>query len=155
MSATDRFIESAAWFFLATLWAFSLYYYFSMPETIPTHFNFKGEADDYGNKLTIFLLPAISTVITAGMTWLSKYPGKFNYPVKITEENEQKQQKSALRLIRTLKMNINLVFILVVYQVNLSVTQGNHRFAALMPILILASTIIPLVIYLVQAFRKN
>jgi uncharacterized membrane protein len=126
-----------------------------MPESIPTHFNFKGEADDYGPRLTLFLLPAIASVITIGMTWLSRYPGIFNYPVKITGENAERQQKLALRLIRTLKMSMNLVFIVVTWQIYQSVSQDDHRFAPMMAILIMASTIIPLVIYFFQAFRKS
>jgi uncharacterized membrane protein len=155
MTITDRFLESASWLLLAFLWALSAYYYSSMPETIPTHFNFKGEADDYGPRLTIFLLPAIASVITIGMTWLSRYPGKFNYPVKITEENVEKQQRIAVRLIRTLKLSMNLVFIAVTWQLYQSVSHHDHRFAPMMVILILASTMIPLVIYFFQAFRKS
>jgi hypothetical protein len=43
----------------------------------------------------------------------------------------------------------------VTYQVHLSVAQSDHRFAPLMPVLILVFTLVPLVIYLVKAMRKR
>ena len=44
---------------LAIPLAYAAYIYPSLPDTIPTHFNFKGEADGFGGKSSIFLAPAI------------------------------------------------------------------------------------------------
>ena len=44
---------------LAIPFGYAAYIYPSLPETIPTHFNFKGEADGFGGKDSIFLGPGI------------------------------------------------------------------------------------------------
>ena len=43
--------------------AYAAYVYPSLPATIPTHFNIKGEADAYGGKDSIFLGPGIMAVV--------------------------------------------------------------------------------------------
>ncbi len=47
---------------LAIPFGYAAYIYPSLPETIPTHFNIKGEADAYGGKNSIFLGPGIMAV---------------------------------------------------------------------------------------------
>ena len=44
---------------LAIPFGYAAYIYPSLPETIPTHFNYKGEADGFGGKDSIFLGPGI------------------------------------------------------------------------------------------------
>jgi uncharacterized membrane protein len=48
---------------LAIPFCYAAYIYPSLPETIPTHFNIKGEADAYGGKNSIFLGPGIMSVV--------------------------------------------------------------------------------------------
>ena len=43
--------------------AYAIYLYPSLPESIPTHFNFKGEADAWGGRDSIFLAPGILGVV--------------------------------------------------------------------------------------------
>lgn len=44
---------------LAVPFGYAIYLYPNLPEIIPTHFNIKGEADGFGSRETIFLLPSI------------------------------------------------------------------------------------------------
>ena len=48
---------------IAAPFAYAAYVYPSLPDTIPTHFNIKGEADAYGGKDSIFLGPGIMAVV--------------------------------------------------------------------------------------------
>ena len=48
---------------LAIPFSYAAYIYPSLPESIPTHFNIKGEADAYGGKNSIFLGPGIMAVV--------------------------------------------------------------------------------------------
>jgi uncharacterized membrane protein len=43
--------------------AYAAYLYPNLPASIPTHFNFKGEADAWGDKSSIYLAPAILGVV--------------------------------------------------------------------------------------------
>ncbi len=51
-----------AFVLLAIPFGYAAYVYPSLPATIPTHFNIKGEADGFGGKGSIFLLPGIMAV---------------------------------------------------------------------------------------------
>jgi len=86
-----------------------------LPETIPTHYNGAGEADGFGEKTNIFVLPVIGTILFIGMTILNNYPHIFNYPSTITNENAYNQYSNATRMIRILKLVIVLVFGLILF----------------------------------------
>ncbi|MBM2814755.1 MAG: hypothetical protein HW421_1517 [Ignavibacteria bacterium] len=113
LSESDRLVETLARVSLIILWGLTIYYYRLLPDTIPIHFNAAGNPDDYGTKLTIFLLPLIGTILFIGLTILNKYPHKFNYPVEITPDNLLKQYTVATKLIRFLKLIIIIIFILI------------------------------------------
>ncbi len=115
LSPIDQFLEITGWFVLVVLISLAALSYFRLPETIPTHFNFKGEADEFGSRETIFALPFLGMVVFIGMTILNRYPHTFNYSVEITEENARRQYMLATRLIRYLKVAILLIFSLIVF----------------------------------------
>ena len=58
-----------------------------LPNDIPTHFNGKGEPDNYSSKQSIWLLPIISLLMTAGLFWLRNKPHLFNYPTTVNDTN--------------------------------------------------------------------
>ena len=47
--------------------AFLLLRWGGIPDQVPMHFNFKGEADGYGSKTALFLMPAINAVVIVSM----------------------------------------------------------------------------------------
>jgi uncharacterized membrane protein len=155
MTNTDRFLESASWITLILLCCLSVFYYLKLPEIIPTHFNAAGQADDYGSKLTIFILPGIAILLNVAFTILVRYPHKFNYPVKITPENMARQQRFAVLLVRTLKLAINLVFIMITITIYLAVSNKGQQLTPFLLPMILALVNIPLILYLFKAFRKK
>ena len=71
-----------------------------MPETIPTHFNFKGEADCYGSKSNLWILPGIAILIYSLFSILNRFPHIHNYMVNITEENAMKNYRFSSRMLR-------------------------------------------------------
>lgn len=52
------FKESIHWIFIAVPFIYLATIYNSLPQEVPIHFNFKGEADDWADKTMLFLLPA-------------------------------------------------------------------------------------------------
>ena len=74
LETLDIIIELINVTLLILLIVYTIMNYLELPETIATHFNAKGEADGYGNRLTICFLPssskAISTILTAPSTIL-------------------------------------------------------------------------------------
>ncbi|WP_428235920.1 SdpI family protein [Gracilimonas sp.] len=69
-----------------------------VPETVPTHFNLQGEADDYGPKWTIlYMLPAIGIILYVALLLLPRID-----PKKRIEEAQK--PITAIRLITSLFM---------------------------------------------------
>jgi uncharacterized membrane protein len=127
LSPLDKKLELISKFLLVFMWVMTLYALLKLPTTIPTHFNASGQADDYGNKLTLLILPIIASIVYFGLTQLNKYPHIFNYITKITEDNAKKQYTIATRMLRFLKLSILVIFsllILFIYFTTIGVTNG-------------------------------
>ncbi|MBP6432098.1 MAG: DUF1648 domain-containing protein [Ferruginibacter sp.] len=108
---TGKILEIAAVLLLLVLWMATIAFYFNLPQTIPIHYNAEGRPDDYGTKATIFILPAIATIIYYGLTQLNKYPHIFNYPTTITAENAVIHYTAATKMIRALKLIVVAMFL--------------------------------------------
>ncbi|MEZ7901419.1 MAG: DUF1648 domain-containing protein [Flavobacteriales bacterium] len=115
LSKSDKVIEITSWALLIGIWVLAILNFSDLPETIPTHYNGAGEADGFGEKTNIFVLPVIGTILFIGMTILNNYPHIFNYPSTITNENAYNQYSNATRMIRILKLVIVLVFGLILF----------------------------------------
>lgn len=94
LSPLDRNLEFAGKLLLAAVWLLTLYALLKLPVTIPIHFNASGQADRYGNKLTLLFLPVLATVIYVGFTYLNRYPHIFNYPAIIKPNSQVVKQKN-------------------------------------------------------------
>jgi hypothetical protein len=102
---------------LMFIWLYTLIHFTKLPHTIPTHFNIKGEIDDYGSKYTLWILPSVITFIFILFRILYNYPNKFNYLVKITNENAEKQYRIAIKSMRIILMNITFLFGLIIVKI--------------------------------------
>lgn len=111
-TATETWLDVAAWLFVAMGLALAIGYYSDLPERIPTHFNAAGEADRFGSKYTIFFIPVLSLVLVAGIIFLMRFPHKFNYLNKITPENaesEYRRMRVGLRVVNVMTSLLMLV----------------------------------------------
>lgn len=106
----DWLLEGVAVAGLVVLLVVPAVYYAELPDIIPQHFNARGEADGFGPKATLWLLPILGIGIYAMMTILNRYPHVFNYTVQITPENAEQQYRMATQLIRVLKVFVMSLF---------------------------------------------
>lgn len=103
---------------LAFCWVYVALNFTKLPDQIPLHYNFKGEVDNYGSKMTVWILPLIITIVLLLFRILSKYPHKFNYLVTITNDNAEKQYRLATRMMSILGFNISCLFSYIVVKIN-------------------------------------
>jgi uncharacterized membrane protein len=114
----DKTLERIGVIILVLMWGLTVYMIFKLPQTIPVHFNFSGEPDRYGNKVMILVLPIFGAAQFFLFTWLNKFPHIFNYPIKITEDNAEKQYLIATRMLRVVKVSVLILFtgiVLIIY----------------------------------------
>lgn len=155
LTALDKGLEVSGWALLVVTWVLVLVSFSALPETIPVHYNFAGEADGFGNKWNLLTLPGIASVLFIGMTILNWYPHIFNYPATITDENAVQYYKMGTQLIRVLKLVIVLIFGLITVQ-TLQNAHGNEEGLGswFLPVT-LGLIFIPIVFFLVRMIKLN
>jgi uncharacterized membrane protein len=155
LTPSDKVLELLGWGVLLALWIWTGTSYSSLPDTIPTHFNAAGEADDFGIKASIVRLPLIATLLYIGLTLLNRFPHIFNFPTPITPDNALSQYTNATRMIRYLKLILVLVFAGISYQ---TIQQANGTDEGLglwfLP-LTLVLIFMPLLYFVVKSFRTK
>lgn len=95
----------------------------SLPDKVPTHFNFAGEPDQWGGKASLLLLMGVTAVLYAGLSLLTRFPHIFNYPCTITDQNRRRQYLLARQMLTALKTELVLVFSFINWQ-TIAVARG-------------------------------
>ena len=154
-TTADKALEVSGGIALLLLWALVIYFYPQLPDTVPIHFNLHGEADGFGNRQTMFLLPVIATLLFTILTALSSYPHTFNYPVKITEENALRQYTIAVRMMRFLKLGIVILFGIIEYGTIRTAMQQAEGLGKGFMFLVFALVLIPVLYSLAMSVSQN
>lgn len=155
LTTTDKLLELLGWGVLLALWVWTGTSYSNLPDSIPTHFNAAGEADDYGRKASIFGLPVVASLLYIGLTLLNRVPHSFNFPTPVTQENALIQYTNATRMIRSLKLILVLVFSGISYQ---TIQQANGETDGLgvwfLPVT-LGLIFLPLIYFVIKSFQTK
>lgn len=106
----EKLLEVISIIFIGFMFFQVFYYWSDLPNRIPIHFNAKGEADGWGGKESILVLPIIGLFLFKMMFFLSKAPHIYNYPVKVTEENAPRLYLEARRMMILLNFECTLLF---------------------------------------------
>lgn len=120
----DWVVEVFAYAAVISLIIMPLMAYSSLPEKIPSHFDFSGAVDGFGSKNTIWILPFVGLMVFAMLTVATRYPHHFNYPMTITTENALTQYTRAVKFIRILKVFILCAFVYITWSV-IEVAKGH------------------------------
>ena len=137
------------------IWVYVFIRYTSLPEIIPVHFSFDGKADNYGNRATIFIMPAIITVVTAGLFLLNRFPHIFNYSKKINAENAFREYTRATRLLRVITLIIVVFNSILTIDFASSAREGFSRLTWWVIPLFMLSMLMPIFMMLYQSSGKK
>ena len=155
LTTTDKTVEFVGWFLIIAIWGLIIISYSNLPDTIPIHYNGAGQANGFGRKSNILMLPLIATILFIGLTILSKFPHIFNYPRNINQDNALRQYTIATRMIRYLKLIIVIVFGLIA----LKTIQNENREADGLGVWFLPVTlglfIIPLTYFVIKSYKTK
>jgi len=143
----DIILELISISFIILTWVYTIIQYGNLPETIPTHFNAQGIADGFSDRITIWLIPGIVTVLYSGLFILNKYPHWHNYMVNISEENALKNYRFSTRVLRIVNFLCVILFTYITYHIiqNAKGTALNLS-SYFMPLVIGISAILPILL---------
>lgn len=65
--------------------------YQALPDLVPTHFGFSGQADGWNGRGTLLILLAVNIIMYLIMTVTANFPQLYNFAVTITAENAERQ----------------------------------------------------------------
>lgn len=121
----DRKIILIGWLLIIFNVILVFAFYFQLPEKIPTHFNLRGEANGFGNKSTLWILPIISALVYFFMSSVATKmkPWKFNYPTRVTEKNAPKLYALSIQMMVWLNLGIALMFLTITGEIILKAIQ--------------------------------
>ena len=107
---------------LAIPFGYAAYVYSSLPATIPIHFNYKGEADGFGGKDSIFLGPGILGAVGLFTFFLLSNIRNFD-PKRVKEEEDDGMfKKFALLMVAFLSL-LGLVIVIAATKPDVNVTK--------------------------------
>lgn len=148
---SDQVQETLGRLLLLLLWAYFVWKYPSLPDTLPTHFNLSGHPDGYSTKQTLVGLPIVCTLVFVLLTILTRYPHLFNYPTRITPDNALRQYTAATRMLRMLKLSVVAMFFIIL----LYIIQSPPQFSSWVMVVCLALVFAPFVYYLALLSKKQ
>lgn len=111
-----KILEILNYFLIIAFWITTTLAYKHLPNEIPTHYNGLGEVDAYGDKISIFFLTLIATLLFIMLTIIAKKPHTFNYSETITSENAEAQYKIAMQFMQLLNLFVLSIFIFIDYK---------------------------------------
>ncbi len=97
-----------------------------IPDQIPTHYNFAGEADDYGGKGSLIFMMVLAWFMFILITVLMRFPNTWNMPVKVTAENKARLYSITRAMLEVVKMLTSLLF--AVMLINAAIATPMPRF---------------------------
>ncbi|MEO6537936.1 MAG: DUF1648 domain-containing protein [Ferruginibacter sp.] len=155
LSKWDELLDIVSFAGLVLIWAFTIYFFMQLPDIIPIHFDLKGNINRHGSKNILWIFPVLGSILVLGLTLLNRYPAIFNYPVKLTTQNVERQYRLATRFIRVIKCGIVLVFLFCLAEIRISAVDKNTHGMGMWYIFgILFFIISPVIVYLYFSFKK-
>lgn len=109
-TAADIIMEALSLLLLAGTSAGLFFYWPSIPDKVPMHYNFAGEIDRWGGKGEIIFLLMIAWGIYLLITVTERFPRIWNTGVKVTPENRERVYRTLKYMIKTMKLIIAVIF---------------------------------------------
>jgi uncharacterized membrane protein len=128
----------------------------TLPATIPTHYDLSGSPNAYGGKESLLILAILSVCLAALLTFLSRFPHRYNYAWPITPENAPSQY--ALARLLLLSLALEIVWMLCGLEwILIQAAQSLHMGDALLLLIVamVLTLIVTIILYLLAAARAR
>lgn len=110
-----------------------------LPGRVPTHFDAAGNPNAWGSPTGMALIPIMAAGLYLLMSIVTRFPGAFHYPVRVTRVNIERLQSVTLDMIAWLKVELVLLFTLLQWAFIQAARSGSGRlFPMILPFFIVA-----------------
>lgn len=153
LSSLEKYLELSAILGVVIIIYLVLKYWAVLPESVPTHFDFSGRADAWSGRNSILFEPLLGIAFYLGLSWLSRFPHKFNYPVPITKANARRQYQLARAMLAMLKVELVCLFTCLAWMtIRVALGQVAGLGSAFLPVLLIV-VFATLIWFLYQSYR--
>ncbi len=136
-----------AFLFVILHFVFVAFSYNSLPDIIPSHFNFAGTVDKSGPKILLWFLPGLSFALYFLIKLVNNSPHSHNYRVKITEENAAYEYAKSVETGSYINALTAIILFMITAAVIITAFNSNSNIGTfLLPIVVL---------YLILIIRKS
>ena len=111
---------------------------------VPIHFNFAGEADGWGSKYVLLVLPLIGIVTVLALEAVEKRPHIHNYPHYVNETNVRQFYAVSVRTSNLIKNGTLLIFSLLQIEIVQSAKEAQFIFGSTLVGIILVALFVPI-----------
>lgn len=80
-----------------------------IPDSIAVHFDASGEADGFGSKYLLWVMPGAALLMYVLLTVLQRFPHTYNYAWPITAANARVQYMLAMGLLSWMRLHTTLI----------------------------------------------
>lgn len=154
-STLERFLTAVAFAVLILDFILLFVNWNTIPSTIAVHIDGSGNANGWGNKSTLLMLPIVNVFIFLLLFVLSKFPHIYNYTVNITEENAEYQYRNARTLMIALNAIITSMFTYISWTtVKLALYGKNSGFQLAFIVVFVIFMFATFIIYIKKAMKQ-
>jgi uncharacterized membrane protein len=154
-SPLEKALDIAALGMAAAAFLLALYYAPTLPDQIPTHFNAKGEVDQLGSKITLFIIPGLAVATSVLLAFMVKKPHTFNYMTTITPENAAFEYKKSQYVVRIVNCLCSLLFLVITWQIIQGAIHHGAKLNGVFWVIVVAILVTPCAIFLTRKPQKN
>mgnify|MGYP000288640196 CR=1 FL=1 len=125
-----------------------------LPAAIPKHFGPTGEVDAWGDRSSLYFVLGTNLFLYVMLTIVRRFPHTFNYPVRITADNAQRQYQLAIWYMALLKAQVVWLFVYLEWQIIQVALERSSGLGTWFLVVVLVGLLLPILIYVLVA-RKS
>ena len=147
-TTSQKIIEIITAALLLLMFGYLISIWSSIPDIIPSHYDFAGEANAWSGKSSILIMPLVGAGLYLIITILSFFPQVWNTPVRITEKNYLFVYQNIRSLVSYTKLVLVVVFSYVTFK-----TANSQPLDSLFLPIFLCAMFVPMIFFIVKIVK--